>query len=440
MFIQIIYIFFGFFLSINQGITLIIGTLSTGSPFGVDVFMPSDFFMFLLLIFQRDNSRRSRYYPLILCSKIAVAVFFALTFHGISPAEEPLRVEFQIVHLSRALLIFYCLASRLHDIRNVRAFVYGLLFGLCFQAFIGFYQWQFGAITIPYLKTGTYMGRVTGTLAVSNAFGVYLISLLPLAIRIFLFTDLKPKILWIVIVCMGVGALFATFTRGAWISFVASMAIFISRDILIRKISMRKKITVMILVIVSGTFIGFKYGSYITGKMEGSEKSLMGGQKQSRLNLAKDALRIINDNKLFGVGLDQYRYYADPEIPGLRIVHNAYLLICAEQGIPSFLLFMIIQSMGFYAGIKLLKSRDNMIFNVAAATLTSFVAISIYHMVAPDYRMIGVLLQHWRISGMLLGLLICNDVYEKKLRGYNVRPPSQRIQKPPSFRHQRFQE
>lgn len=433
MFLNVTYILFGFFLSINQGITVILGTLSTGSPFGVDAFMPSDFFMYLLLIFQRDDSKRSRYYPLILCSKIAIIIFLAWTFHGEALAEEPLRVRFQIIHLSRALLIFYCLATRLHDVRHVRSFVWGLLFGLTFQAFVGFYQWQIGSISIPFLKTGTYMSRVTGTLGVSNAFGVYLISLLPLAIRGFLFTDLKFKIFLFVLICMSTGSLFATFTRGAWISFVFSMAIFIFRDIFIRKISMRKKVTIIVLIVLSCVFIGIKYGSYITDKLQGSEKSLAGGQKQSRLNLARDALRIINDNKIFGVGLDQYRYHSDPEIPGLRIVHNAYLLICAEQGIPSFILFIVIQCMGLYAGVKLLKSRNNFIFNVATATLTSFVAVSIYHMVAPDYRMIGVLIQHWRITGMLLGLLVCNDLYEKKLHGLAARTITQKIHRPPSF-------
>lgn len=436
MFIKIIYILFGFTLSINQGVTVILGTLTTGVLLGVDAFMPVDIFIYILLIFQRDNGRRSRYYQLLLFSKITIFIFLILTFHGESVGIEPLRVRFQIVHLMRSLLIFYCMATRLHDIRNLRPFVTGLLLGLFFQAFIGFYQWQIGNISIPFFQTATTRGQVTGTLTVSNAYGVYLISLLPLAIRIFLFTDLKPKILWFVITGLSVGALFASYSRGAWISFVFSMAIFISRDIFIRKISIRKKTTIIFLIIIFCVFFGIKYGSYIASKMEGVEKSLAGTQKESRLNLARDALRIIKSAKMFGVGLDQYRYHADKEIPGLRIVHNAYLLICAEQGIPSILLFIIIQCVGFYAGVKLLKSRDNFLFNTATATFTSLIAVSIYHLIAPDYRMIGVLMQHWRIIGMLLGLLICNDLYEKKLYGVGARPIFRKVPRPPSFPNQ----
>jgi O-antigen ligase len=183
---------------------------------------------------------------------------------------------------------------------------------------------------------------------------------------------------------------------------------------------------------MTGIFV--KYGAHISKRMAGATESLAGEKRQSRANLARDALRIINDNKLKGVGLEQYRYHADPSIPGLRIVHNAYLLIGAEQGIPSLFIFFAIQGIVFYAGIKVLKSRDRFLFNVGTATLTSFIAVSIYHLIAPDYRMVGVLLQHWRISGMLLGLLICNDLHEKKIARWalsrTLENPAPRIDRP----------
>jgi hypothetical protein len=410
---SIIYLLFGFSLSINQGKTVVLGKLTTGADLGADVIMLSDIFVYLLLIFQRNRSRHSRYYKTVLIAKIFAIIFLLLTFTGIRNADEPVRVKFMIVHLARAVLIFYCLASRLHDIRHVRPFVIGLLLGLGFQGFVGFYQWQIGHISIPFLKTEYGLGRVTGTMGVPNAFGVYLVSLLPLAIRTVIYTDLKPKILWITISIWAMGSLIATYTRGAWLAFLVSMGIFFTKDFFETKVKPLKKLVIVFLIIFSATGIYFKYGKYIAKRMTGATESLAGEKKQSRYNLALDALRIIGENKLTGVGLEQYRFYADPTIPGLRIVHNAYLLIGAEQGIPSLLLFLIIQGIAFFTGLKLLKSRDVFLYNVGVATLTSFIAVAIYHMIAPDYRMVGILLQHWRISGMLLGLVVCQDLMER---------------------------
>ena len=249
---------------------------------------------------------------------------------------------------------------------------------------------------------------------VPNAYGVYLISLIPLAIRILLFTNVRYKVIWAIFTAWSVGALFATYTRGAWVALIIALTLLIAKDLWGTKLTLQKKILVVTVGILTVTAIGIKYGGRISRRMAGTSESITGRQRHSRLNLARDALRIIGEHKLFGVGLEQYVYYSDPAIQGLRIVHNAYLLIAAEQGIIALFLFLTLNGLVFFAGMRLLRSRDPFIYNVGSATMTGFIAVCLYHMIAPDYRMVGVLLQHWRLLGMILGLLVCEEVTKKQ--------------------------
>ncbi|MBN1997993.1 O-antigen ligase family protein [candidate division KSB1 bacterium] len=392
---------------------MIIGVRSNGLILGADVLMPVDLFVYLILIFAKNKSRQSKYYLMVVSAKILAILFLLISVSGVFFADEPVLVKFQLVHLTRAILIFYCIASRLHDYKHMRYFIIGLLWGLGFQCFIGFYQWQFGPITIPFLETG-YGFRVTGTMEVTNAYGAYLVSMIPILARVMLFTDLKPKIIYYVFAAWGLGALYATYTRGAWLAFMGSMVFFFGKEFLGKKVNMKKKLLVIGLSVVVFSTVVVKYGDIIVKRMENSKQSLTADAKQSRMSLAKDAMRVISEHKLFGVGLEHYRFYSDPEIPGLRIVHNAFLLIAAEQGILNFIIFVTLHLIVGIGALKIFKFRDPFLYHVGMGTFTAFIGLLVYHMVAPDYRMIGVLLQHWRLPGMILALLVCNDLTEKR--------------------------
>ncbi len=413
-FISFLFAGLGFFISINQGITVIIGHFSDGIILGADVFMPVDLFLYTIFILVKNKSRQSKYYMLVVSAKILAVVFLVLSFSGLSFADEPVRVKFQLVHLTRAILVFYCLASRLHDYKHLRYLIIGLALGAGFQSFVGFYQWQFGPISIPFMETG-YGWRVTGTMGVTNAYGAYLVTMLPILVRICLFTDLKPKIMYYVMAAWGLGALYATYTRGAWLAFLGAMVLFHGKEFLGKKLSRKKKFLLIGMTVFACATIFVKYGDKIAKRMDNTAESIKGQEKHSRMNLAKDALRIISEHKMFGVGLEHYRYYSDPEIQGLRIVHNAYLLVAAEQGILLFVIFLVFHIIVGIGALKIFKFRDPFLYHIGMGTFTAFIGLQVYHMVAPDYRMIGVLLQHWRLPGMILGLLVCNDLFEKRL-------------------------
>ncbi len=407
-----IFIAFGFFLSINQGVTVVLGTLQTGVQRGADIIMPVDIAVYLLLFLKNDRSKRTKYRNQGTTMKVLLFLFLIWSITGEFVAIEPPEFRFGFVHLARAILIAYCILTRLNTKAEMIAFVRGLMYGLLFQALVGVYQWQIGPISIPFFEIYPSW-RSTGTIAVANAYGVYLLSLLPLAVRLALFTDIRPKYFWYGISILSAGALFASYTRGAWFSFVAAMAMFFVIDFKNQKLNSKQLSLFMFLSVVALVFIGVKYGEEITTRMSDTTESLVGQKKHSRLGMAKDALKVIDDHKLFGVGLNNYNFHSDEEMQGTRIVHNAYLLIMAQQGIPGFIIFMIMHILVIRAGFKIRYTRDNHLYHIGMASLCAFMAMLIYHNVAPDYRTILVLWQHWRLLTMLLAIVMVDELNRK---------------------------
>ncbi len=412
---QLLFFGFGFTLSINQGFTIVLGTLSNGVARGADVIMPSDLFMYALFFLKSDWSAKSKYRNTVLYAKILAILFLLWSVSGEFISLEPADFRFGLVHLFRAILVFVFVMTRVTTRKDVIALTTGLMIGLGFQALIGVWQWQIGPVSLPFINiTNTW--RSTGTVGPANAFGCYIAALAPMAIRVGMFTKMKFKWLWLGIAVLCMGSLFASFTRGAWLSFAVSMAFFVAIDFKKKKLKRQQKMVLIAFSLVGLIFMSVKYGHVIAGRMEGAEEAIVSDKKHSRMGLALNAMEIVNEHQLFGVGLNNYRYHSDEDIQGTRIVHNAYLLIMAQQGIPGFILFIILHLVIFLSGLRILKIRDPILYHIGSACLTGMASMLIYHMIAPDYRLVPVLLQHWRLLGMIPAIMVVDDRTRKMLR------------------------
>jgi O-antigen ligase len=135
----------------------------------------------------------------------------------------------------------------------------------------------------------------------------------------------------------GVLSLFYTLTRSSWIGMFFSMAViahtlFIRGHINLRLISKIGFATMVFAVLIA------VYSSLIVGRIMDYDF----GSAKTRLTTAKVALKIIKDNPLLGVGINNYgtvlETYWDAEDTFTRrtAVHNVYLLIAAEVGLLGF--------------------------------------------------------------------------------------------------------
>ena len=411
---KILLISFGFLLSIEQGFTVVLGVLSNGVARGADVIMPVDLAMYALLMIRPAKPIPQKIRGIHTFAKIMAILFLLWSGVGEVVAVEKADFRFGYVHLARAVLVFFVILSRISTKQDVIDFTRGVMYGLGFEAFIGVWQWKIGPVTLPFINVVNEW-RATGTIGVGNAFGCYLAMLAPISIRMALFTKIKPKWLWSVISVMTLGSLLATYTRGAWLSLSVSLMLFFYLDFLKKKLT-RKQINYLFVVFVVGlVFTTIKYGDTITGRMADSKEAIASDDKHSRMGLAKDAIRIIKLHPLTGIALNNYRYHADEEIQGTRIVHNTYLLVMAQQGIPGFAIFMLINFVIFFKGFRIRKSKDPILYHIGMGGLAGMLSLFIYHLAAPDYRLVILKLHHWRALAMIVAVLIA-DEHTKKLR------------------------
>ncbi len=399
---------FGFLLTIEQGYTVVLGVLSNGVARGADIIMPVDLMMYGLLMMKPGKPVPAKLKGLHSFALTMAFIYLLWSSVGEVVAFEKADFRFALVHLSRAIFVFYTILSRITDRQDVIEFTKGVVFGLGFEAFIGVWQWQIGPVTLPFINVVNEW-RATGTIGVGNAFGCYLAMLTPIAIRMALFTNIKPKWIWSIISVFSLASLLATYTRGAWLSLSVSLLFFFYLDFTKKKLS-RKQINLLIAAFVVGiTLTAIKYGDTIAGRMEDSAEAINSDKKHSRMGLAKDAIRIIKSNPITGVGLNQYRYHADEDIQGTRIVHNVYLLIAAQQGLPGIAIFLALNITLFVAGFKIRKSKDPLLYHIGMGGLAGMMSNFIYYLAAPDYRLVILKLHHWRAAAMLLAILIVDD-------------------------------
>lgn len=404
----------GFLININQGLNMDVGMLSDGTARGVDIIMPLDLPLLALMILYRDGTLKSRHNLFIKTIKISFFVFWLLSLTGELVAVETPEFRIQLVQLTRALFIGYVVMTRLNTYTDLRIFILGLLTFLAFESFVGVWQWQIGPLNLPFMPPST-RHRISGTIGVPNAFAAWLIAIIPLCMRMSIFVKLKPHYLWQGVLVLSLACLLATYTRGAWFSFLLTTPLFAIIDFVKKKVSRIELALFVSMAVLVMLFISIKYGSAIMGRMFDVEKTLAGSMKSSRLYLAEDALRIIKEHKLVGVGLDNYRYHADPEIPGLRIVHNAYLLVAAEQGIGSALLFILLMILVMVKSWRLLDSKISFFYHIGAASLAGIMNLFVYYMVGVDYNLFEVLFQHWRLIGFLPAILVCEQNATRRL-------------------------
>ena len=171
-------------------------------------------------------------------------------------------------------------------------------------------------------------GEPFATFTYQNSFGAFLILVVPLFMAML---SLGRRIILIIVGLMAI-VLLATGSKGAIISSVIPLMVMIyylpSR--FSKQERMFSVIVILVLFILTGIF-GY---------------SQMSDSVNVRLGYWDATVKIIRDNPLSGVGLNQfsnsYLYYKSADAGEVLKAHNDYLQIASELGIPALLVFLAI--------------------------------------------------------------------------------------------------
>jgi putative inorganic carbon (hco3(-)) transporter len=316
------------------------------------------FFIWMFRIV-RNPEQKIHFVPLI---SIPFALIFFLTAAGLLNSVCPPAVKAGGLKLAfESWLIFLFFSNTSRDDKAFRLIIIALMVTIAVQAVIGFMQYftsgligleSFGEAKRGFFKAMAGMetiSRVGGTLGHPNKLAVYLDFLLPMAVALLfsgLGRHLKLYFIW-PILFLGMVLDLMTLSRGGWVGLVVGSTIAVYGCL--ARLTRRK---VMSLALIFGMlFVMVITAVVFVGSVRKRLTQDDYGSAYIRIPMYKVAINIIGHNPVFGVGLTNYTSVAkgyDQTAEAISYdfpmpVHNEYLLMAAEQGLPVMFLFICIQ-------------------------------------------------------------------------------------------------
>lgn len=264
---------------------------------------------------------------------------------------------FSLVSLTTLVLYFYIKIYSKQKDKFIKIFIYLLSAIIIFESLISFQQFLIKSPigkTLELQQNIEYFGntadeiqftfRSLGTFEHANAFGIWLSSYLVIITLLF-FT--KPNYLFAGACFMGIIALVMTLSRSSWIAYFAGIltSLFILEKL--KKINLSntlKKYSRWFIILGIPLFIFF-----IFPRIEKSIYTFSQGGGYFRSVQLDRAFELINKDPIFGVGSGRsvpeglkITNLSDPNFSILADVHNWYVLLMVEHGIPSLLIFTVI--------------------------------------------------------------------------------------------------
>lgn len=176
--------------------------------------------------------------------------------------------------------------------------------------------------------------RAYGTFSHPNVLGAYLVIVLSLATVFYQSAD-KPKLFYLSFV-LGMMAIFFTFSRNSWVVFGLFVLFFFAR----KHQSYKFVACLLVVLTVLYALVGSQVVSRFRSLEDVDKKSLV---QRQELNTA--GLNLIRNRPLLGVGLNNFLLEAikirvqNEIVRSYQPVHNIYLLIASESGIPGLMIF-----------------------------------------------------------------------------------------------------
>jgi len=290
---------------------------------------------------------------------IAFLLFFSLISVFVSPFRLLSISGFFGKVLQSAFLYFTfieCMCSK----KRLKIFLSVFLFSCTLICINGIYQSFMGH---GFIFGHIYDGRMSSSFRAANDFAAYLVVVVPvLFCLVFLISFKKQdvqkgvdeftffssplvKIFCIVLFVVAFGCLGLTYSRGAWVGFILSLAIFSG-------INRRAFLFFTLIIII---FLSIFYPR-LTKERNPINDKLSFLYENNRLNYWKRASDIIKDYPLFGCGLNTYALVVEGYSVGWGgYPHNSYLQMAAETGLVGIAAFLWILFVLFRDSLRALR-------------------------------------------------------------------------------------
>jgi O-antigen ligase len=366
-----------------------------------------------------DLTHGRRRLPAWNCLDTVIGIFLLLGLASLVNSTEPALLTFELLRYAKYLLLYWMLRTYL-DRPNRLWFVIAASLGVaCFQGLVAMAQYVFN-LTLPVpvggvsesafeLVGGEVIQRVTGFLGHSNTFAAYL--LVPIAFAGVLLVS-RVAVIWRLLALPALGlaltALVLTFSRNGLLSLAFLAVMVVSLALATRRLP-RASLAVGAMACLLVVLLVFGFGLDLTTLRswhvapEGLRSGLIGtvvtrivydpGKAvDSRLDLLRIAAEMVRQHPLFGIGLNSFEenmalYDRTGTVNIIQQpVHNIYMLVAAETGLPSLIAFLALGCMLARRAWRLVGAEGEACFVAGALGLCALGALGFANMLDVTMR------------------------------------------------------
>lgn len=342
---------------------------------------------------------------------LAVVVFMVFIFFG-----GVVSVDFSTSIKSAAVFIalmmsYFLIANLIRNQALTKRILYTFVFSMFITAVIGLYQKFFMAANTTWHDTtmfGDIGTRIYSTFQNPNVYGEYLVMAIPLAIAL-MFTQksLKDRFTVFIMTAAALMALVYTQSRGAWLAFIISMAIYL----LIRT---GRMLVIYLLGVLSLPILPFVLPQSIVSRFM-SIGNLSDSSTSYRVSIWRAAINMIEEFFAGGIGIGTTAFskvYPSYSLAGIEAAphsHQLFFQIAIEMGIFALiaflsLMFILIRKNSYGLMHYSKKSGYTLISSAALCGIIGMLIQGMTDYVWYNYRVFGMF---WIVMGLCVASLRC---------------------------------
>lgn len=318
---------------------------------------------------------------------------------------------FEVLRMVKVYLLSCVIAANVKSKRDTQDVLIALLIGLVLQSLIGVVGYAVGGnpsvLGMPWATLGENR-RATGMFDSPNTLGAYVASILCVGLTLWILDGGGRLRLLVRAACVvGFVSLILSFSRGAWISMLAGVAISLFLSWRAGRIS-AKSIASLVAIGLSALMVGALFGSSIAARLADVNPHM--DVIVDRMKLNQVALNMIGGHPLLGVGINTFvevmRHYDTTGVAYYfpQPVHNVYLLVAAETGVIGLGLFLLVIAIVFHRGLEVVKTHDRFLSACAIATLSALVVLMVNALADWNLRTGPLYAVFWLLIGLVVAV------------------------------------